>query len=70
LVLFDHDKPRYTSLKALLSTGGSADRKEVEPMIDMWYLHSPDRSVPFEETLHEVNNLYLEGHFRRFGISN
>ncbi len=53
------------ALKASSSTG-----KEAEPVIDMWYLHGPDRSVPFEETLREVNNLYLEGHFRRFGISN
>ncbi|KAI0129070.1 NADP-dependent oxidoreductase domain-containing protein [Xylariales sp. AK1849] len=38
--------------------------------IDMWYLHSPDHSTPYEETLREVNNLYNEGHFQRFGISN
>ncbi|KAK9474064.1 putative aldo keto reductase protein [Dipodascopsis tothii] len=38
--------------------------------IDMWYLHGPDRSVPLEDTLREVNNLYKEGYFKRFGISN
>eukprot|EP01117_Protostelium_nocturnum_P012095 TRINITY_DN4430_c0_g1_i1.p1 TRINITY_DN4430_c0_g1~~TRINITY_DN4430_c0_g1_i1.p1 ORF type:complete len:339 (+),score=77.61 TRINITY_DN4430_c0_g1_i1:469-1485(+) len=38
--------------------------------IDMFYLHGPDRSTPFEDTLREVNNLYKEGHFERFGISN
>lgn len=38
--------------------------------IDMWYLHSPDRSTPFEVTMKEVNNLHKEGYFRRFGISN
>lgn len=26
------------------------------------YLHAPDRSTPFEETLREVNELYKEGH--------
>jgi len=36
----------------------------------MWYLHAPDRSTPYEDTLREVNNLYNEGYFRRFGISN
>jgi aflatoxin B1 aldehyde reductase len=38
--------------------------------IDMWYLHAPDRTVPYETTLREVNNLHKEGYFRRFGISN
>jgi len=38
--------------------------------VDMWYLHGPDRSTPFEETLREVNNLHKEGYFNRFGISN
>ncbi|KAF8860935.1 Aldo/keto reductase [Acephala macrosclerotiorum] len=38
--------------------------------IDMWYLHAPDRSTPYEETLHEINNLHHAGLFRRFGVSN
>jgi aflatoxin B1 aldehyde reductase len=38
--------------------------------IDMWYLHAPERSTPYEITLREVNNLHKEGYFRRFGISN
>ena len=38
--------------------------------VDMFYLHGPDRSTPFEDTLREVNNLHKEGLFSRFGISN
>ncbi|TVY85346.1 Aflatoxin B1 aldehyde reductase member [Lachnellula suecica] len=38
--------------------------------IDMWYLHGPDRSTPYEVTLKAVNDLYKEGHFKRFAISN
>tara|TARA_R110002060_G_scaffold52285_1_gene63222 strand:+ start:296 stop:1087 length:792 start_codon:yes stop_codon:yes gene_type:complete len=38
--------------------------------VDMFYLHAPDRTVPFEETLHAVNELHKEGYFNRFGISN
>ncbi|TGO17008.1 hypothetical protein BTUL_0021g00050 [Botrytis tulipae] len=38
--------------------------------IEMFYLHGPDRSIPFEETLSEVNKLHQEGRFERFGISN
>ncbi|CAK5263006.1 unnamed protein product, partial [Mycena citricolor] len=38
--------------------------------IEMWYLHGPDRKNPYEETLRAVNELYKEGKFKRFGISN
>lgn len=38
--------------------------------VDMWYLHGPDRTTPFEVTLREVDKLYKEGYFERFGISN
>ena len=38
--------------------------------LDMWYLHGPDRKTPYEETLRAVNELYKEGKFKRFGISN
>ncbi|RDW93834.1 Aldo reductase [Aspergillus mulundensis] len=40
------------------------------PRVHVWYLHSPDRTVPFEETLREVNKLYEEGYFAKLGISN
>lgn len=36
----------------------------------MWYLHGPDRSTPYVDTLRAVNELYNEGLFERFGISN
>jgi aflatoxin B1 aldehyde reductase len=38
--------------------------------LDLWYLHGPDRNTPLEETLREVDALYREGYFDRFGISN
>lgn len=38
--------------------------------IDMWYLHGPDRTTPYAETLEEVDKLYKEGYFKRFAISN
>ncbi|EEU49030.1 uncharacterized protein NECHADRAFT_90586 [Fusarium vanettenii 77-13-4] len=38
--------------------------------IDIFYLHAPDRSVPFAETLEAVNDLYNEGKFRQLGLSN
>lgn len=38
----------------------------------MWifYLHAPDRSVPFAETLEAVNELHKEGKFVQLGLSN
>ncbi|OSD03823.1 Aldo/keto reductase [Trametes coccinea BRFM310] len=38
--------------------------------VEMWYLHGPDRTTPYEVTLKAVNDLYKEGKFKRFGISN
>ncbi|KAJ7470565.1 Aldo/keto reductase [Mycena latifolia] len=38
--------------------------------LEMWYLHAPDHSVPYDVTLKAVNDLYKEGYFKRFGISN
>ncbi|RAK77033.1 aldo/keto reductase family protein [Aspergillus fijiensis CBS 313.89] len=38
--------------------------------VDLFYLHGPDRRVPFAETLREVHRLHTEGRFARFGLSN
>ncbi|KAF7295096.1 Aldo-ket-red domain-containing protein [Mycena indigotica] len=38
--------------------------------IEMWYLHAPDHSTPYETTMKAVDDLYREGYFKRFGISN
>ncbi|KAJ5728521.1 Aldo/keto reductase [Penicillium malachiteum] len=38
--------------------------------VTTWYLHGPDRTVPFEDTLRAVNELYKEGLFEKYGISN
>eukprot|EP00026_Physarum_polycephalum_P012935 Phypoly_transcript_13286.p1 GENE.Phypoly_transcript_13286~~Phypoly_transcript_13286.p1 ORF type:complete len:346 (+),score=37.88 Phypoly_transcript_13286:74-1039(+) len=34
------------------------------------YLHHPDRSTPFEETLGAINEAYKLGYFEKFGLSN
>ena len=38
--------------------------------VDTFYLHAPDRCVPFEETLEACNELYQLGKFKRLGLSN
>lgn len=38
--------------------------------VDIFYLHAADRSVPFAETLEEVNKMHKEGKFVNLGLSN
>ncbi|KAH9821209.1 NADP-dependent oxidoreductase domain-containing protein [Melampsora americana] len=40
------------------------------PKLRVFYLHAPDRSVPFEETLKACDALYHEGKFAELGLSN
>jgi aflatoxin B1 aldehyde reductase len=38
--------------------------------VNMWYLHGPDRTAPYEVTLKADKDLHKEGYFCRFAISN
>jgi len=38
--------------------------------VNILYLHAPDRSVPLEDALKSMNELYQEGVFEKLGISN
>ncbi|KAJ3865552.1 Aldo/keto reductase [Lentinula novae-zelandiae] len=38
--------------------------------LEIFYLHTPDRSTPYEVTMEAINALHREGYFRKFGISN
>jgi aflatoxin B1 aldehyde reductase len=37
---------------------------------DVLYIHAPDTSVPFAETIDGINEMHKKGLFRRFGLSN
>lgn len=37
-------------------------------VVDIFYIHMPDRSVPLEESLAAVDAVYRQGKFKRFGI--
>jgi aflatoxin B1 aldehyde reductase len=39
-------------------------------VVDIFYLHAPDHSTPFEETLGAVNELHKAGKFVQLGLSN
>jgi len=54
-------------IRALLKTSMKALGKT---KIKIFYLHKPDRSIPIEDTLRAINELYKEGHFEEFGVSN
>ncbi|CAN9334621.1 unnamed protein product [Alternaria alternata] len=38
--------------------------------VNIFYIHMPDQTVPIEETLAGVQELFEDGVFRRFGLSN
>ena len=52
-------------LKAGLAASLQALKSEY---VDTFYLYAPDRSVPYEDTLREINNLYKAGRFARWGL--
>ena len=54
-------KPGDHAPAALRSTFQTS-LKLLSPLkVRVLYLHAPDRSVPFEDTVREVNELYKEG---------
>lgn len=38
--------------------------------MNVYYIHSPDRQIPLEETLAGINELHKAGKFKHFGLSN
>ncbi|KAK6083889.1 aldehyde reductase [Seiridium cupressi] len=38
--------------------------------VHIYYLHAPDRTTPLKDTLAGIDELYKQGRFRRFGLSN
>jgi aflatoxin B1 aldehyde reductase len=47
----------------------SLERAKID-QFDILYIHAPDPTVPFEDTLEGINEAYKKGIFRRFGLSN
>lgn len=67
--LFDRAETHLTLpyMRAALDESLTALKAE---SVELWYLHSPDRTVDVEETLAAVDTLYKEGKFKRWGVSN
>lgn len=62
--------PEPATEDQVISVGKSSLEKLATKQVDIYYMHSPDVRVPFEETLAGINELYKAGAFRRFGLSN
>ncbi|KAG7293660.1 hypothetical protein NEMBOFW57_003715 [Staphylotrichum longicolle] len=54
----------------VVESGKASLEKLRTDSVDVYYLHAPDRRVPLKETLSGIDELYRQGAFRRFGISN
>ncbi|KAF1998173.1 Aldo/keto reductase [Amniculicola lignicola CBS 123094] len=53
----------------IADTQDSIKRVQID-QFDILYIHSPDPTIPIEETLEGVQEVYKQGLFRRFGLSN
>ncbi|KAF7595637.1 hypothetical protein BBP40_005385 [Aspergillus hancockii] len=40
------------------------------PSVDVYFFHAPDPTNPLDESLSAINELYKQGKFKRFGLSN
>jgi aflatoxin B1 aldehyde reductase len=63
-------KPGMHKADALKATLNKSLSELGTESVDIFYLHAPDRSVPFEETLEACNDLFKEGKFQYLGLSN
>ncbi|KAK6525324.1 hypothetical protein TWF694_005467 [Orbilia ellipsospora] len=62
---------KYNHHRGGVRRGLMASLKALETdKIDLFYLHGPDRTVEYEVTLRELNELHQEGLFNRWGVSN
>jgi len=56
--------------EVLVQTFETSLRELGTDRVDIFYLHAPDRSVPFAETLEAVDKLHKQGKFVQLGLSN
>lgn len=59
-----------SSKEKIIATANESLKKLQTNHVDVYYLHSPDRQVPFEVQVDAINTLYTQGKIKRFGISN
>lgn len=62
--------PGSLSYDAVISNCNASLAALRQSQIDLYYFHGPDRKTPLEESCKAINDLYDQGKFRRFGVSN
>ncbi|KAJ1551350.1 hypothetical protein HK405_014684, partial [Cladochytrium tenue] len=62
--------PPGASKQGILDVAATSFQLLKLDQVDIYYLHSPDRNRPVEETLSGIQELYTQGRFKRFGLSN
>lgn len=61
--------PGSTTTQGVQGFAHSSKKLLAVEQVDVYYIHAPD-VVPLEETLAGINEVYKQGWFRRFGLSN
>lgn len=51
-------------------SSGEAEADEKPNQVDVYYLHAPDRNADLKDTLLGIDQVYKQGTFKRFGLSN
>ncbi|KAI5900350.1 Aldo/keto reductase [Schizophyllum commune H4-8] len=62
--------PGAHSAANLLKAASRSAAKLAPHKINVYYLHAPDHSVPYEESCEAINKLYRHGLIKEFGLSN
>lgn len=57
----------YDKVMSICNTSLAALKKD---KIDLYYFHGPDRQTPLQESCRAINDLYTQGRFARWGVSN
>ncbi|KAF2793676.1 Aldo/keto reductase [Melanomma pulvis-pyrius CBS 109.77] len=62
--------PGTAKKEAIIADAADSLNRAQIKQFDILYLHSPDKTIPIEETLDGINEVYKKGIFKRFGLSN
>ncbi|KAH6608259.1 alcohol dehydrogenase [Trichoderma cornu-damae] len=62
--------PGVSSRAEVVQRGLESLKKLGVDKVNVFYLHAPDDTNPLEDTLAGVNDLYQQGKFEKFGLSN
>ncbi|KAL6864578.1 NADP-dependent oxidoreductase domain-containing protein [Trichoderma novae-zelandiae] len=62
--------PGESTREKVVARGLESLRKLGVDKVNIFYIHAPDNSVPLEETLAGIDDLYRQGRFEKFGLSN